>query len=93
MDFDAFVRYWLGPHAEIARRIPGSRGYTVNVVRDHERAGWDGVAEMWFDSEADAEAAFSSEPVRSELAADRPRFLGHVEVFFVDEFPILPRRE
>lgn len=90
MSHEAFVDYWLGPHTEIARRIPHVRGYQINIVRDPNTTGWDGMAEVWFDSQEDADAAFNSEPLRSELAVDRPKFLGHYEVFFVDEHVIIP---
>ena len=90
MSMEEFASHWLGPHADIARAIPGLRGYVVNLVRDPELAGWDGIAETWFDSEEDAVAGFESEPVRTELAADRPQFLDEVRVFFVDEYTVVP---
>jgi uncharacterized protein (TIGR02118 family) len=90
MSKEAFAEHWLGPHAEIARRIPGLRGYVINLIHDPEVAGWDGIAETWFDSREDALAGFASEPIRSELAADRPLFLDEVRVFFVDEHAVVP---
>lgn len=88
MSRQAFADHWLGPHVEIVKTIPGLRGYVINLVHDPEAAGWDGIAETWFDSQEDAEAAFASEPIRSQLAADRPQFLAEVRVFFVDEHTV-----
>lgn len=84
-----FVRHWLGPHADIARRIPGLRGYVVLVADDPEGAGCDGVAITWFDNREAAEAGFNTEPLRSELAADRPKFLEGVQVFFTEQHVVV----
>ena len=86
---DDFVAYWLGPHAEIAREMPGAIAYMVNIVRDPEVAGWDGFAEVWFESVEVAEAAFASEPFASRIRADRPKFVGEQVIFFVDEFAVI----
>lgn len=87
---EQFVRHWLGPHAELARRVPGLRGYVVLVSHDREAAGCDGIAITWFDSREAANAGFASETVRAGLAADRPLFLDDVRVFFVDEHVVVP---
>ena len=82
---EQFAAHWLGPHADIARTIPGLRGYRINLARDPDVAGWDGVAETWFDSEAAGREAFASEPLHSLLMEDRPKFIDFQAVFFVDE--------
>lgn len=83
---EQFVAHWLGPHAEIVKRdLPGLLGYVVNVCTDPEVAGWDGFAEVWFASLEEAEAAFLSEPFRSQMIDDRPKFVAEQVVFFVDE--------
>lgn len=86
---DEFVAYWLGPHAEIAREMPGAIAYVVNIARDPEVAGWDGFAEVWFESVEVAEAAFASEPFASRIRADRPKFVGEQVIFFVDEVAVI----
>ena len=53
-------------------------------------AAWDGVGEIWFDSIADAEAAFASEPCRSLLIADRKLILAEVQACFVIEHTDVP---
>lgn len=84
-----FVAYWLGPHAEIARRIPLIRGYVINLIEDPDLAGWDGIAETWFDTREDAVRAFETGPVAAELTADRPKFLDQVVVVSVEEYEIM----
>jgi uncharacterized protein (TIGR02118 family) len=90
MSMQEFAAHWLGPHADIAQRIPGLRGYVINLIDDPELAGWDGIAETWFDSRDAAISGFASEPIRTELAADRPQFLAEVRVFFVEEHHVVP---
>lgn len=89
LSHDEFVTYWLGPHADIARQMPGALGYVVNVALDPEAAGWDGFAEVWFESVEAAEAAFASEPFASQIRADRPKFVGEQVIFFVDEIAVI----
>jgi uncharacterized protein (TIGR02118 family) len=89
-----FAAHWLGPHAEIACGIPGILGYVVNLVDDPESTGWDGIAETWFESRDQAIAGFESEPTRSLLALDRPKFLDEVKTLFVEEHVVVepPKR-
>ncbi len=89
MSRDAFIAHWLGPHADIIRTMERARGYVINVIDDPELAGWDGIAEMWFDSREAAEASFSKERIASLLADDRPNFIGEVRVVFVEEHTVL----
>lgn len=90
LSHEDFVAYWLGPHAEIAREMPGALGYVVNVADDPDEAGWDGFAEVWFESREAADTAFASEPFASRIKADRPKFVGEQVIFFVNETAVLP---
>ena len=89
LSHEEFVTYWLGPHAEIAKEMPGALAYVVNIARDPEEAGWDGFAEVWFESLEAAEAAFASEPFASRIRADRPKVVGEQVIFFVDETTVI----
>lgn len=89
MTIQAFGAHWLGPHAEIARGIPGILGYVINLVEDPESVGWDGIAETWFESREHAVAGFESEPTRTLLAQDRPKFLAEVRIVYVDEHVVI----
>jgi uncharacterized protein (TIGR02118 family) len=77
----------MGPHADIVGRLPGVRGLRFGVVQrwSPEDAAWDGVGEVWFDSIADAERAFATEPYASMLVADRKKFLGEAQSCLVTE--------
>jgi uncharacterized protein (TIGR02118 family) len=96
MGREEFLAHWMGPHAEIVRKLPGVRGLRFGVVAQWspEEASWDGVGEVWFDSIEAANAAFTAEPHCSLLIADRQSFLGEVQSCFVEEHTVLmPPRE
>ena len=48
-------------------------------------ANWDGVGEIWFDSIADADRAFATDPFREMLIADRPKFIGSAHSCYIEE--------
>jgi uncharacterized protein (TIGR02118 family) len=60
-----FHRWWLEEHVPYVTGLPGLRKYRVCLVTGsttHEgREPWDGLAELWFDSRAALEAAWSSD--------------------------------
>lgn len=87
---DEFAAHWLGTHAELARRLPGLRRYTVNII-DRERfpnAAYDGFSELWFDSAEALDAALSSS-IGAEIAADIPKFMAELVRVIVDEHQII----
>ena len=91
MSLEEFHAHWMGPHMEIVRQIKNLRGLRFNPVLE---AGpdreWDGIGELWFDSIEDARAAFDTEPIKSLLREDRPKFLGGNQVYFVAERTVIP---
>ncbi len=56
MSREEFARYWLGPHAEKAKQVPGIKRYVINLAPDLSGSGrelpYDGFAEVWFEDEA-----------------------------------------
>jgi len=90
MSREDFVRHWTTRHAELALRLPGLRGYRIDLVErwvDDEQP-WDGFGEVWFDSEEAMEAAFAS--LADEFAADRALFIGESARVIVDERVLRP---
>ena len=89
---DEFVAHWSGPHVEIVRNMPGVRGLRLGVVSSWtpEEGASDVVGEIWFDDRDAAERAFATEPLASDLAADRKLFLGSAQGAFVEELTIVP---
>jgi uncharacterized protein (TIGR02118 family) len=88
MSRDEFRRYWRDVHGPIGERMPGVRRYVQNhVVVDG--APYDGIAELWFDSPAEMQAAFTSEAAQ-EAARDVPNFLASQQVVIVEEIAMAP---
>lgn len=91
MAADDFHAHWSGRHVEIVRQMRNLRGLRLNRVVEAETDGeWDGVGELWFDSIEAARSAFDTEPVKSLLAQDRPKFLGRNQVYFAVELAVIP---
>ncbi|WP_266077670.1 EthD family reductase [Haladaptatus caseinilyticus] len=74
MTHEEFEDYWLNEHSDIAKELPGLRKYVTSVSKDPEKAGYDGVLELYFDSTADMKAAFDSEQ-GEKVMADAAEFL------------------
>lgn len=84
---EEFRAHLLGSHVEIASRATNLRGYRVNLPVNPAAVEWDAVVESWFDS---VESSIWEERIGRELIADRDKFVGHVESFFVDEHMAIP---
>ena len=71
-----FSRHWREVHAPLAKQMPGLRGYVQNhsaSVVSRSQA-YDGVVEIWMDSEEAITAAFRSKEYREGAYADEPNF-------------------
>ena len=74
LSHEEFVEYWLGPHAELARELPGLQKYVTDVPRDPSRTEFDGVVELYFEDTAALGAAFDS-PEGEAVLADADEFI------------------
>ncbi|KZN23865.1 ethyl tert-butyl ether degradation protein EthD [Haladaptatus sp. R4] len=74
MSHEEFEEYWLDEHSELAKELPNVKKYVTSVSKDPEKAGYDGVLELYFDSTADMKAAFDSEKGK-EVMADAAEFI------------------
>ena len=81
---EEFRRWWLGEHAPLARQLPGLRRLVFNLADGD--AGYDGVSELWFDSQDAFEAAYMSE-IGQRVAADSLAHVGGRVRLFVEEHP------
>ncbi len=89
MSREEFARHWTTTHAALALRLPGLRGYRIDLIErwvDAEER-WDGFGEVWFDSEEAMEDAFAS--LADEFAADRALFIAESFRVIVDEHVLL----
>lgn len=88
-----FANWWLGEHAPLAVQLPGVRRIVFNLVDDGgDDAGDtnapDGISELWFDSEADLEAAYASDLGRRVAADSMAHVSGRVRML-VSEHAII----
>jgi len=87
---EVFVEWWLTHHAAVASRLPELRRYSISVTHLHSRSAvpYDGVAELWFDSVAAMEQAFSS-PEGEACAREDRELIGSRVGFVVEEHIII----
>lgn len=82
LSHEAWVRWWLDEHAPLAARLPNLGRAVFNVVETGaDDAGVDGVSELWFDSQADFDAAYATEIGRAVAADSLAHVSGRVRVF------------
>jgi uncharacterized protein (TIGR02118 family) len=74
LSHDEFVDYWFEEHGPIAKKLPGLKRYVTSVPSDPERAGYDGVLELYFEDTGALKAAFDSE-AGQRTVADAENFL------------------
>ena len=89
---DEFVACWLGEHVEIAKRLPGLRGYVIHILEGGDPP-LDGIAVTTFDSREAAEQAFADPELAPGLRRTRDEFAESVEVFFVEEHIIVQEEQ
>lgn len=105
MDESKFHRYWREVHAPLVQSIPEFFGYVRRYVQSHalevpggkfagfDVTGFDGFAELWFDSLADAEKAFTAPRYLEVIRPDEMKFIDGkaARVVMVEEVGIYPR--
>lgn len=91
LSFDEFVSHWAGPHAAIARQMPGLVSYTQNRIVQmlwnlDGGSGFqvDGIPELRFESAAAMEQAGRTDIVTKFLPEDEQRFLAGITLCVVD---------
>ncbi|MES2936846.1 MAG: EthD family reductase [Pseudomonadota bacterium] len=89
MTFQAFADWWLGAHAPLAAALPNARGVRFNLVEGDGSGAFDGVSELWFDTQADFEAAYAT-PHGKAVAADSMAHVSRRERMFVAEHVLVP---
>lgn len=77
-----FRHWWLEEHAPLARRLPGLQKLVFNLVEGDQP--YDGVSELWFNSQEAFEAAYASE-IGQQVAADSLAHVGARVRLIVDE--------
>ena len=78
-----FKNWWLYEHSKLASQLPGLKKACFNLVKD-EDSQYDGVSELWFDSEEDFNSSYESEIGKSVVADSMAHVSGRIR-FFVEE--------
>lgn len=90
MSREEFRQYWLEIHTQLSTRIPGMRGYRINIALEEQDPGaapYDGSAEIWWDSlEAFRHGNASTEGILA--GEDTRHFCEKVEFIYTEEFVI-----
>lgn len=79
---DAFAHWWLGEHSPMVLELPKIRKACFNLAE--EGGAYDGVSELWFDTQADFEAAYATEHGKA-VAADSMAHVSARDRLFVSE--------
>ena len=59
MDLEKFKQWWLTEHAPKVTQWPRLKEYRINLCISADQ-DFDGIAEVWFESEADMKAVFDT---------------------------------
>ncbi|MCU1481891.1 MAG: hypothetical protein JWQ19_2677 [Subtercola sp.] len=86
----AALHHWRNPHAALIKALPGVVRFTQNVVTETMVGGWDGVAEIWFESRSAYDAALTTVEWHTVLA-DGPNFMqvSALSAAVVEEFVVV----
>lgn len=86
MTHEEFKSWWLDKHAPKAAELPNVRRICFNLAQDG--GAFDGISELWFDSQEDFEAAYATD-IGKAVAADSMAHLSARERLFVTENSIV----
>ena len=88
MSFDEFRNWAKDEHPKLAQRIPGMRGYRMNVpLKESPELPYDAISEMWWDSDEARLKGFGTDEGKAAGAdaashcASRFHFMAEEKVF------------
>ncbi len=87
MSVEQFQAHWNSPHGKLGSAVPGARRYVqshplMSSYKNGRTPLWDGVAEVWFESE-EAMRANADTPQYKAVLADEPNFLAEDAKFII----------
>jgi uncharacterized protein (TIGR02118 family) len=98
MTREEFAKRWVEEHTKISSKLPGLRGYRINIATPQQPEGtteepiYDGTAELWWDSIGDMEASFNTD-IGKAAGADGDLFTSVRLHLYVEEHIIVPGPE
>jgi uncharacterized protein (TIGR02118 family) len=87
LSVETFQAHWNSPHGKLGAAVPGARRYVQchPIASSYEKGRtppWDGVAEVWFDSD-EAMRSNAATPEYKAVLADEPNFLAGSAKFII----------
>ena len=76
------IEYMHDEHAPLVNELPNLKRYTSSVPLDPEKAGYDYVAQLWFEGPGEMNEAFESE-AGAEVQEDAASFLDMDETVMI----------
>ena len=92
---EAFDCCWLEEHTKISGKLPGLRGYRINIANVYQPESLgaepldDGTAELWWDSVETMEASFASD-IGVAAGADADEFCEVRIHIYTEEYFVVP---
>jgi len=92
---EEFARRWVREHTKLSTKLPGLRGYRINIATSRQPGGtgvepiYDGTAELWWDDVEAMEAAFATELGR-RAGEDADQFAEGRIHLYTTEHTIMP---
>ena len=87
MSVEAFHQWWLQEHATFVKRFPGLKKYAINLSTTGDQR-YDGVAEVWFETQQDLEKVFST-PEGQAARQSATSHAGELAILFTKEHVIV----
>jgi len=91
---EEFAERWIHEHTKFSSKLPGLRGYRINIATAYQPEGtgqepiYDGTAELWWDSFEAMDASFGSE-IGKTAGADADEFCSvRIHVYAEEHFVI-----
>ncbi|MEO3430227.1 EthD family reductase [Pelagibius sp. CAU 1746] len=88
MTLQDFSDWMLKEHVPLALKLDGLKRYQVNIARENG-SDYDGISELWFDSEEAMLAAYGTDHGKA-VAADSLAHVKDRKRIVVDEHPFTP---
>jgi uncharacterized protein (TIGR02118 family) len=87
LSFEECKTHWLTGHAKLVRQLPGLKKAVFNFSDSNTGSDFDGVSELWFDTEQDFIDAYASE-IGKKVAEDALCRVSRRERLFLEEHNI-----
>lgn len=82
MSHEECIEYMEKNHIPLAKDLPGLKKYTTSIPLNPDEVGYDGIAQLWFESPEEMNAALES-PTGQRVQEDAANFVKEDETQMV----------